>query len=354
MRIYYYHTRPIKEALSEWEEHKLPGHILYGLTHLKKNGIESILHPYKTINNRWVLALRTAVKVLSCNKKYEALYGTSFRGLELIILLRALRIYRKPVIIWHHTAVKRSSGKLKQLLTRFFYKGIDKMFLFSNKLIEDSLKSGKVTIEKLKLIHWGADLEFYDHLLQEEQTPVIRQGFISTGKENRDLSTLLNAFGKVNDKIDIYISYRNGDANYKAIADNTKVSSNINIQWTDGLILNELAGKVSQKECVVICCLDFPYTVGLTTLVEAFALGIPVISSRNPYFQPDIDKEKAGITVPYYDVQGWIDAITYISTHKEEAGQMGKNGRKLAERLYNLEFYSKEIAEEILAFSSTK
>ena len=29
MKIYYYHTRPIQEALDEWKNHLHPGHILY-------------------------------------------------------------------------------------------------------------------------------------------------------------------------------------------------------------------------------------------------------------------------------------------------------------------------------------
>lgn len=45
MKIYYYHTRPIQEALDEWKNHLHPGHILYGLTHFSKHGI----HPIPTI-----------------------------------------------------------------------------------------------------------------------------------------------------------------------------------------------------------------------------------------------------------------------------------------------------------------
>ena len=46
-------------------------------------------------------------EILCCKEPYEVLYGTSFRGLELIILLRALGFYRKPIVIWHHTALKK-------------------------------------------------------------------------------------------------------------------------------------------------------------------------------------------------------------------------------------------------------
>jgi glycosyltransferase involved in cell wall biosynthesis len=97
--------------------------------------------------------------------------------------------------------------------------------------------------------------------------------------------------------------------------------------------------------------MDFPYTVGLTTLVEAFALGIPVICSRNPNFEMDIDKEEIGITVAYNDVEGWINAIRRIAGHPEEAQKMGANARKLAEERFNLEIFSREIAESLLEIS---
>ena len=66
----------------------------------------------------------------------------------------------------------------------------------------------------------------------------------------------------------------------------------------------------------------------------------------------DIDKEEIGITVEYNDVQGWIDAIRYIADHPEEARRMGENARKLAEERFNLEIFSREIAESLLEISN--
>ena len=56
MKIYYYHTRPIEEALKEWEKHLHPGHILYGLTHFNKYGITPILHPFRRFSSRLKLS----------------------------------------------------------------------------------------------------------------------------------------------------------------------------------------------------------------------------------------------------------------------------------------------------------
>lgn len=60
---------------------------------------------------------------------------------------------------------------------------------------------------------------------------------------------------------------------------------------------------------------------------------------------PYIEKEGAGIYVDYNDTEGWKQAIRYLYTHPEEAQQMGANGRKLAEREYNLEHYSRELSQ---------
>lgn len=152
--------------------------------------------------------LYTSKEILFCKERFNILYGTSFRGLELIIFLRAIGIFRKPIIIWHHTAITKSPNFFRELISTFFYKGIDKMFLFSQKLISKSLEANKTDASKLKLIHWGADLSFYDHLLSEYYN-VTRKGFISTGKENRDLKTLIYAFFQKNkeQELDIYSTF---------------------------------------------------------------------------------------------------------------------------------------------------
>lgn len=350
MKIYYYHTRPVQSALGEWEKHVHPGHILYGLPLLPDQGIECILHAYQSFHSRWKEMLYTTWQILSCRESYQVLYGTSFRGLELIILLRALGLYRKPIVVWHHTALRKSANRIKESISRFFYRGIDHMFLFSRKLIADSIATHKVPASKLQLIHWGPDLAFYDHLLQEmpSRQP---EGFISTGKENRDVDTLLQAFCATEEPLDLYIAPANGPVNYRQTIESFGLPDTVHIYYTEGIIPYLLAQKVATKRCIVICCMDFPYTVGLTTLVEAFALGIPVICSRNPNFEIDIDREQIGITVAYNDVAGWIDAIRYIADHPEEAQRMGANARKLAEERFNLKIFTQEIAETLRQLS---
>lgn len=352
LTIYFYHTRLTRESYEEWKQFRFPGHILYGLPLLEKYGIRSVMHPYKAFASRWKLMLYTTRKILCCREKYDVLYGTSFRGLELIVFLRALGLYRKPVVIWHHSAVSRASNRFREAVSRFFYRGFDQMFLFSRKLIQDSIASRKVPESKLQLIHWGPDLAFYEHLLGELPVSLPRHGFISTGKERRDVKTMLEAFARTNEELEVYIAEESNGISYRRIADSLCLPQNIRIHYTEGVIPYVLARKVVEARFIVICCLDYPYTVGLTTLVEAFALGMPVICTRNPYFEMDIDKEEIGITVPYGDTEGWVNAIRYLTAHPEKAERMGRNARRLAEERFNLEIFSGEIANTLLKFRS--
>jgi glycosyltransferase involved in cell wall biosynthesis len=344
MTIFFYHTLPVREAYNEWIDHKHPGQLLYGLTHFDHFGVDCIFHNYKKQSSRLRMMLRNFKEIVFCQEKFDILYATSFRGLELIIFMRALGLYRKPLAIWHHTAVVSSPNKIKNLISRFFYKGFDQVFFFNTSLIERSLKTGKVKENQVHLIHWGADLKYYDRLLKEVKE--VKDAFISTGKENRDFPTLIKAFEASEAVIDLYVPKINGKKDYQEeLSEFSNLPENIHLNFVSGSIADELARKVAASSCVVVCCYDFPYTVGLTTLVEAMALGKPVLCSANPFWEMNIAKEGAGIVIPFGDIQAWKEAIKYITEHKKEADEMGKKGRALAEKKYNLELFTQEIVE---------
>ncbi len=350
MNIFFYDIIPIEQRYKEWTNLSFPGHLLYGLTHMHKHGINCLFKniPFDPYKNRLRLSFYNLRRYISIRKKVDAIYGVTFRGLEFIIFLHALGIIKKPIIIWHHTAVVIPENPIRKKISGFFYKGFDKLFFFSEKLRTDSLKTGKINKDKTAVIHWGADLDFYDVILKDRKTT---GSFISTGRENRDYPTLIKAFNKLPYKCDIYTSKHIGDKDYVKILENADISinPNVNIHFVNTSV-KEMAEIVNNSSGVMISCLNYPYTVGLTTLVEAFALGLPVITTDNPNYPIDVEKENVGIKVPYEDIGAWVNAITMLHENPEKSQQFGENGRLLAEKKYNLEIYSKEIASELLSF----
>lgn len=353
MKVFFYHIAPVSEYFTLWKKGCFPGHLLYGMTHLEPVGIDcryygddfnySMPRIKLMFYNLWHLLFK---------QKFDLLYAVSHRGLELIIFLRALGLYHKPIVIWHHAAVIHPTNFFRRQMSKFFYKGIDKMLFFSEELIQRSLSTGKVKKQDVVLVHWGADLRYYSYLeKQEMQINDIR--FISTGIENRDFFTLVSAFNRVNAICDIYTRPFWGRDYMAEVKNAMSINTNVHFKMVNKSV-PEMAQIVSLAYCVVICCLDYPYTVGLTTLVEAMALGLPIIVTDNPTFEMDIEKEGAGIKVAYGDVDGWVKAINYVATHPVEAKEMGRKARLLAEKQYNLEILSKEVADVIQSFSIKK
>ena len=130
------------------------------------------------------------------------------------------------------------------------------MFFFSQKLVNDSCKTAKYPPQKMHLGHWGADLKFYDSIRHQTQRST---GFISTGKELRDMPTLIKAFNATNAPLDIYINEQNGDVNYNKVFANLTLNDNIKVHQWNRLAPYELALEVNKANCVVICCQESKY-----------------------------------------------------------------------------------------------
>lgn len=349
MKVYYYHTIGAQVVFSKWQQGLLPAHLLYGAIHLRDLGMDVTFHQAMKTNSRWRLSLDTAWKVWRRRKSIDVVYATTFRGLELIVFLRALHLFHKPIVCWHHQPIVKAKNPFRELVARLFYKGFDELLFFSEKIVEDSKRSVKANPAHMHIVHWGADLPFYDQLVAAMPRNIPHCGFVSTGKERRDMPTLVAAFNKTQEPLDIYICRETNGFSYEHLFTQLAVNSNIQVHFIQGDVFLAMAKKVYASQCAVICCQETNYTVGLTTVVEALALGIPMICSRNPQMPMDLEQEKCGILVDYGDVEGWKRAIEYISSHPEEAVAMGRRGRALAERLYNERQCGEEVAKILRA-----
>lgn len=358
MRVYFYHTQDLNFIDREWRKGQFPGHLLYGATHLGNEGVEVVMHQFiDGTKPRWRRALRNAWRILTNKEHFDAIYGTRHNGIEIIIMLRALGLYRKPIVCWHHQPLEKSRSRIKEMIARLFYRGIDYLVFFSEKLRNESLASGRITTSKTGVCPWGADLDYYDRLMR--QNPCDRhEGFISTGKELRDMPTLINAFASRPDQhLDIISTATCCGVDYEGVFQSVEIPRNVSVIIERGkrILVNDLAHAIWPHKAICICCKKTNYTVGLTTLVEALAFGLPVIVSRNPNFPFDVQEAGCGISVPYGDVDGWKEAIHSIASDPSRAEKMGMKARELAESTYNVAncaHYVAEVIKEVLGSKS--
>lgn len=352
MKVYFYHTQDLNYIKKEWEAGRFPSHLLYGACELPGEGVEVVMHRHTDPKlPRWRRMLDVAWKILSCRENYDAVYATKQNGLDLIILLRALGLFRKPVIIWHHQPIMPKKSLLKHMVARLYYKGIDHMFMFSNNIVNASVASGLVTKKKLQQCPWGADLDFYDRL-RENFKGMVSGEFISSGKELRDMPTLMDAFRQCPEhRLQIIAPADISGTSYEMQLKIAEKIPNIDVFINRTLWIPELAQKVMEHRFICICCQETNYTVGLTTLVEALALGMPLIISRNPNQPFEVSEEGCGLSVPYKDVEGWKNAIRSLAETPALAEQMGKKARLMAEETYNIRNATRIIATTLKTFA---
>lgn len=348
MRALYYRRSSLVHARAEEQ----PGQSWRGVTLLPKFGIEVIYNeggPIRDARDRIAQNLSNLKKFYFGRERYDIVYTATHGGLELLVLLRALGLFRKPVAIYRYSSIAKSSGPLGRAFLRLFYKGIDVIMISSRLSCEESKAARIVPPEKIVYVRIGPDLPYYDALMDrpkpdpERETPFT---FISTGREGRDFRTLLSAFAATDKKLVLYTTYRHGAQDHRSFfASAGPWPDNIEVHLLEkALPPLPLARMVAEADCVV-CPLNEPgYDTGTSTLREAAALGKPVIVTKNAYFDFDVEKEGMGLKVGVGDVEGWVRAIEQLASDRKAAVRMGGNARAYTEREWNLEGAAEQIA----------
>lgn len=313
--------------------------LLYGGIELEKKGLDVSYYSQAPNGIRGMIKDIKKLKAMNA----DVLFFPYMSGLFYLLLAIAKKTgylrHEKLIGILHFTP--QITTKNKFYLTSI-YKVFDKVFFHSPKNMEECIKLGFVNREQAEPLHWGTDLEYIDSLEYEHTQ---NSGFISTGLENRDYQTLIDAFKSVPSQInlDVYV--------YSQMQFKTTNTSNINIHYLSQDDSNQYFTAIKTKQAIAVVIpineKGLKYCTGHTSIIEAMALGKAIIVTDNHYHPIDVEKERIGIKVKPNDVEAWKHAITYAESHEEEMAEMGHRGRRLAETKYNINVCAKQIYNAI-------
>ena len=269
--------------------------------------------------------------------------------LILMAFLKSLGFYRKrKIIAVSHKRLKTGKNLLERFIYRLVYKHIDMFFFHSQQNLDDSVELGLTERSKSRFFFWGDELSYVDRTYKMSMGDF----FISTGRENRDFDIMIKAFAKTNAKLELYTNRINYGNNYEALEAYQNKYPNVDIKFVDKSndTTLRLAQRTAECRCVMIPLMKdhINYCVGLTSIIEAMAMGKPIISSPNPYSPVDIAKEKIGIVAD--SEEEWVSAIQYMQDHPEEAEAMGQRARHMAEEYYNVNSTAKLLDEVLQSF----
>ena len=150
---------------------------------------------------------------------------------------------------------------------------------------------------------WGPDLR-YDY------TPISSDYVVSAGKSGRDHRTLLAALD-----VPAVVYLREPMAHHPRVT--TKIIGRMG-HFDFGEVIRDL-----KRASVVAIPFAGPGLTGFTELIDALALGKPVVMTKNAHFSPE--EVGCGLSVAPGDVAGWRTALASATP------EMGKRGRAFAE-----------------------
>lgn len=271
----------------------------------------------------------------------SSLYGLWFciRLLPLLSHFDVIIAFANPIIGW--LAFFKKIGLVKPKIYTLVHHcsrimmlgdGYEKILFLSEEIMKQTKKRYPHLAKKCFYIEWGVDLPFYESTYQAMTKKKPEQiSLVSNGKTDRDLSLITSACSKMHVPIII-------------ITD--KVSE------IDGAIVSGIKGKnaISYKDTLkymkqssislipIVSSRSKRTLCGLTSLLDALALGQPIIMSDNTNISVDIEKEEIGLLYKAGDEFDFMCKVKKMLEHPEFVEKCGHNARLYAERHSYLDY----------------
>jgi hypothetical protein len=325
-----------------------PAHHLYGIDRFAGMGFEvetipvdETRTPSHGIVARGLRALpplgdvRQQVAALRRLAAGDLIYAPCQTQTQMLSYLRGMGLLRSPVVVLAHHPIGRSRWPWKTLFLRLQLRGTDAFPSLSSMVAREVCRLSRRS-DLSEAVPWGPDLAYYP---VPDGSP--GTGAVAAGRTGRDFATFGLAAAKA--KVPASIFCLRNDQTIKALELGPTVAVT-SVEKESDLNYRTLVPALASARVHAIPLTSGSSLSGLTSLTDALGLGKPMIMTRQPLIDIDLEAEGIGRWVAPGDVEGWADALQWFATHPEEAVAMGKRARKLAEDRYNLDLFTSRMA----------
>ena len=265
--------------------------------------------------------------------RYDVIYSN---GENVSIPLNALfmLVGHRPshVLIGHHLSTPK-----KRLFLRSLAGKMDSIFVYADTQRHYGLEYLRIPEQKLHLIPFHADHRFYHPMASRSEKMIC-----SAGLEWRDYPTLISAVEGLD--IEVKLAAASPWSHHNNETENRELPHNVSARRYEYAELREL---YASSAFVVVPLYENDFQAGVTTILEAMAMGKAVIVTRTIGQKDVIIEGENGLYVPPGDAAALRTAITHLLENPEEARRLGENGRKTIEQNMSLDHWVDRIANVI-------
>lgn len=339
MPVSYYN---LKDRGEDVRKHKIRGELMYNIIDTEKYGCEVVFPQTKLFPlDSKKLYLYYTFHLISIIGSYDIIYSPYYQGIEWLIYLKALGLFRKKVVVWHHNPIEKPKGLLSKIRQSLFLRGCDSLLFFSKAILDSSEYNQKLQ-KKMKVVNWGPDMSFFD--LKRVDYSQCEGNYLMSGCDSRDFETAMSAFVSLPQiEFDFFPPSELLFEKFRGMASNTHVRyfKKINENY------EKLAEITANCKAVIIITKPVPgrkLPSGLTSICEAVALGKPCIITDNPYFSDEMRHAGFSKFVKVGDVEGIRKAIVELEENPQLRLRMSEAALAYA-RKYSSENTAKQLVE---------
>ena len=268
-------------------------------------------------------------------RAYDAVFTNGENiGIPLGLLFKASA--RRP---WHVTIGHRlSTGKKRLFFTSAkAHRQIDRIFLYARTQYDFARQTLGVPGASLRLIPFHADDRFYRPL---PDTPVNQNQICSAGLEWRDYPTLIEAVSTT-PELSVKLAAASPWSKHQNETENRTLPPNVDARRYE---YGDLRTLYAESLIVVVPLYENDFQAGVTTILEAMAMGKAVIATRTTGQADVIIDGETGLYVAPGDVAGWRAAISRLREDHALRTRLARAGRRWLEDNATLDRWADGIA----------
>ena len=329
---------------NEVSRHEVPNHLLFGTDYLRKIGHTitnfSVTSKLKDKNSFLSGAFYSFLhlenielqkSVLKRINEFDLIYCLCGGVSEWLYFQSMRKKFKKPILtIYHHPLPNGKLDPIRNFLRKRIFIHQTKILSLAN----HTAKSFNLMLEKkiTQPISWGVDHDFYKRITPCLNNMNGEEIVLTCGRTSRDLNTFSQAIKESLTKAHVICP---ADEVITLLLDNNLISIDPTT-YSRGKKVNtyqKMADLMHMVRVIAIPLEKQNTLAGLTSLMDCLGFGKPVIMTKNPCIDLDIEALGIGTWVEPYDVTGWSRAIKWHFSNANQSRMMGKQAKALGEKL---------------------
>jgi glycosyltransferase involved in cell wall biosynthesis len=268
-------------------------------------------------------------------RDYDVIFANGENvGIPLAAMLRVHRDRPIHVLIGH-----RPSARKKRPFFRALHAQMDAIFVYATPQWEYARRELGIPASRLHLVPFHADHRFFRPQPAAPDAPAM---ICSAGLEWRDYPTLMEAAHGLD--VQVLLGAASPWSKHRNETARGKLPPNVSARRYDYAELRQL---YAESRCVVVPLYENDFQAGITTILEAMAMGKAVIASRTTGQVDTIRHEENGLYVAPGDASALRAALRRVLEDPAEAARLGATARRDIEASLSLDHWVARIVHVV-------